>query len=169
MSGLAFGALAGLTVYAVPQVIAAASPLGATAVQMGTLVKLVRVLMLGPVCLVLSLVAPSLSPQVVPDGEFVAGESAPKRLALANLVPWFIIGFLALVACRSLGLVPTRAIAPIGRVATLLTVVSMAGLGLGVDVRTVATAGGRVTAAVVLSLLGLGAISLILLALLHIA
>ena len=169
MSGLAFGALAGLTVYAVPQVIAAASPLGAAAVQMGTLVKLVRVLMLGPVCLVLSLVAPRLAPQDVPDGEFVAGDPAPKRLYLGHLVPWFIIGFLVLVACRSLGLVPTAAIAPIGRIATLLTVVSMAALGLGVDVRVVAKAGGRVTAAVVLSLLGLGAISFTLLAVLHIA
>ncbi|MET4898684.1 putative sulfate exporter family transporter [Sphingomonadaceae bacterium jetA1] len=169
MSGLAFGALAGLTVYAVPQVIAAASPLGTTAVQMGTLVKLVRVLMLGPVCLVFSLLAPRLTPQVVPEGEFVAGAPAPARMDLAHLVPWFIIGFLTLVACRSLGLVPTIAIAPISRVATLLTVISMAALGLGVDVRTVAKAGGRVTAAVILSLLGLGAISLTLLAALHIA
>ncbi|MGK6324676.1 YeiH family protein [Sphingomonas sp. DT-51] len=169
LSGLAFGALAGLTVYAVPQVIAAASPLGATAVQMGTLVKLVRVLMLGPVCLILSLVAPRLAPQVVSDGEVVADEPASKRLDLAHLVPWFIIGFLALVACRSLGLVPVTAIAPISRIATLLTVVSMAALGLGVDVRTVAKAGGRVTATVVLSLLGLGAISLSLLTVLHIA
>ena len=166
MSGLAYGALAGLTVYAVPQVIAAASPLGASAVQTGTLVKLVRVLMLGPVCLVLSLVAPRLAPQVAPVGEVVAGQ-ATKRLGVAHLVPWFIIGFLALVACRSLGLVPTVAIAPIGRIATLLTVVSMAALGLGVDVRVVAKAGGRVTAAVVLSLLGLGAISFALLAVLR--
>ncbi|PZU69329.1 putative sulfate exporter family transporter [Sphingobium sp.] len=169
MSGLAFGALAGLTVYAVPQVIAATSPLGAAAVQMGTLVKLVRVLMLGPACLVLSLLAPRLAPREVPESDFVAGAPSPNRLDLAHLVPWFIIGFLALVACRSLGLVPTVAIAPIGRVATLLTVVSMAALGLGVDVRTVAKAGGRVTAAVILSLLGLGAISLALLAALHIA
>ena len=169
MGGLAFGALAGLTVYAVPQVIAAASPLGATAVQMGTLVKLMRVLMLGPVCLVLSLVASRLAPQAVPAGELVAGEPARRRFDLAHLVPWFIVGFLALVACRSLGLVPTAVIAPIGRIATLLTVVSMAALGLGVDVRTVAKAGGRVTAAVVLSLLGLGAISFTLLAALHIA
>lgn len=169
MGKLAFGALAGLTVYAVPQVIAAASPLGAAAVQMGTLVKLVRVLMLGPVCLVLSLVAPRLAPEVVPDGEFVAGEPAAKRLDFAHLVPWFIIGFLALVACRSLGLVPTAFVTPIGRAATLLTVVSMSALGLGVDVRTVAKAGGRVTVAVVLSLLGLGAISLALLTVLHIA
>ena len=166
MSGLAFGTLAGLTVYAVPQVIAAASPMGAAAVQMGTLVKLVRVLMLGPVCLILSLVAPRLAPQHLPAGEFVAGEPEHKRLDLAHLVPWFIIGFLTLVACRSLGMVPTAAIAPIGRVATLLTVVSMAALGLGVDLRTVAKAGGRVTATVLLSLLGLGAISFGLLAVL---
>jgi uncharacterized integral membrane protein (TIGR00698 family) len=64
LSGHQFGALAGLTVYAVPQVIAAATPGGATAVQMGTLVKLVRVLMLGPVCLILSLVAPTLREEV---------------------------------------------------------------------------------------------------------
>jgi uncharacterized membrane protein YadS len=64
-------------------------------------------------------------------------------------------------------LVPTVAIAPISHIATLLTVVSMAALGLGVDVRVVAKAGGRVTTAVVLSLLGLGAISLALLAVLH--
>jgi uncharacterized integral membrane protein (TIGR00698 family) len=169
MSGLAFGALAGLTVYAVPQVIAAASPLGAAAVQTGTLVKLVRVLMLGPVCLLLSLVAPHLAPQAELRGTQVAGQRRHKRPGLPHLVPRFIIGFLALVAFRSLGLVPAEAIAPIGRIATLLTVVSMAALGLGVDVRIVAKAGGRVTAAVVISLLGLGAISMALLAALHIA
>ena len=60
MTQLGYGALAGLTVYAVPQVIAAAAPFGPKAVQIGTLVKLIRVLMLGPVCLVLSLVTPKL-------------------------------------------------------------------------------------------------------------
>ncbi|WP_242416532.1 YeiH family protein [Sphingomonas panni] len=168
MSGIAFGALAGLTVYAVPQVIAAASPLGVAAVQMGTLVKLVRVLMLGPVCLVLSLIAPRLAPQEPPAGEITAGTAPAKKFDLAHLVPWFIVGFIVMVACRSMGLVPSAAIAPIGRVATLLTVISMAALGLGVDVRTVAKAGGRVTAAVILSLLGLGGVSLTLLAMLHI-
>jgi len=55
LSGLQYGALAGLTVYAVPQVLAATAPVGALAVQLGTLVKLVRVLMLGPVVLMLTL------------------------------------------------------------------------------------------------------------------
>jgi uncharacterized membrane protein YadS len=49
-----YGVLAGLTVYAVPQVLAAAFPVSALAGQVGTLVKLVRVLMLGPVVLALA-------------------------------------------------------------------------------------------------------------------
>src|SRR5437879_13137110 len=60
MTQIAYGALAGLTVYAVPQVLAATAPVGRAAVQIGTLVKLIRVLMLGPVCLALSLVSAKL-------------------------------------------------------------------------------------------------------------
>lgn len=168
MSGNAYGALAGLTVYAVPQVIAATSPLGAAAVQMGTFVKLVRVLMLGPVCLILSLVARPAGRAARGEGS-ADDETTRERLRLAHLIPWFILGFLALMACRSLGLIPTNALEPISHVATLLTVVSMAALGLGVDIRTVVRAGGRVTAAVVLSLIGLAAISLMLIQLLHLA
>ncbi|MDI7776336.1 putative sulfate exporter family transporter [Asticcacaulis sp. EMRT-3] len=159
MKAIGFGAFAGLTVYAVPQVIAAAAPMGPAAVQMGTLVKLVRVMMLGPVSIVLSLIAPRLKPENMPADEYVAGEPVRARLDLAHLLPWFIIGFLVMVVLRAVGLIPHAALAPIDTAANLLTVVSMAALGLGVDVRTVAKAGGPVTAAVVISLLGLAAIS----------
>ncbi|KAA0590484.1 putative integral membrane protein (TIGR00698 family) [Azospirillum lipoferum] len=158
LSGVQYGALAGLTVYAVPQVIAAATPLGATAVQVGTLVKLVRVLMLGPVCLLLSLLAPRLGGEAAASAE----RPRPARPPVHHLVPWFIQGFLAMIALRSFDLIPQAALPAMEHAATLLTVVSMAALGLGVDVRTVARAGGRVTAAVVLSLLALGTISLTL-------
>jgi uncharacterized integral membrane protein (TIGR00698 family) len=169
MSAVAYGALAGLTVYAVPQVIAATAPIGAIAVQIGTLVKLVRVLMLGPVCLVLSLLASRLCEEAEARAPHVTAGDRPRagRPPIHHLVPWFILGFLLLVILRSIGLVPHAALAPIGETATILTVVSMAALGLGVDVRTVAQAGARVTAAVIVSLLGLGAISYALIALLH--
>ncbi len=171
LSGHQFGALAGLTVYAVPQVIAAAAPGGAIAVQMGTLVKLVRVLMLGPVCLILTLIAPKLREDAdqLPPHATTGERPAGGRPTLRRLVPWFILGFLGLVGLRSFGLIPHAALAPANEAATLLTVVSMAALGLGVDIRTVAHAGGRVTAAVVLSLLVLGAISLGLIHLLGLA
>ncbi|UFN47859.1 putative sulfate exporter family transporter [Roseomonas sp. OT10] len=153
-----FGVVAGLTVYAVPQVLAATAPVGATAVQVGTLVKLVRVLMLGPVVVALSLLAPRFRE---------AGEAVPGavRLRLTRVVPWFILGFLAAAALRSLGLVPPAALGPIATVATGLTVLSMAALGLGVDVRSVLRAGPKVVLTVVGSLLVLGVVSLGLVAL----
>ena len=171
LSGLQYGALAGLTVYAVPQVIAAAAPIGPAAVQMGTLVKLVRVLMLGPVCLLLSLVAPGLREEADELPPHVTAGERPRvdRPPLHQLVPWFILGFLGFVGLRSLDMLPHAALAPMGSIATWLTVVSMAALGLGVDVRTVAKAGGRVTVAVILSLLVLGGISLGLIRALHLA
>jgi uncharacterized membrane protein YadS len=78
-------------------------------------------------------------------------------------VPWFILGFLALASLRSLGLIPDGWIAPVSRLAAFLTIVAMAALGLGVDVRVLARVGGRVTLAVTASLAVLlaGAILLI--------
>lgn len=171
LSGLQYGALAGLTVYAVPQVLAAAAPVGAVAVQLGTLVKLVRVLMLGPVVLGLSLLTRRLRDERDEAAPHVTtGERpSPGRLPLHKLVPWFIVGFLALAGLRSDGLIPTASLAPAASVANLLTVISMAALGLGTDLRVVARAGGRVTAAVTASLLILAAISLCLIRLLGIA
>ncbi|GGD02506.1 YeiH family protein [Aureimonas glaciei] len=175
MGEAGYGAFAGLTVYAVPQVIAAASPFGALAVQTGTLVKLTRVMMLGPVCLVLSLLAPHLGAggsDGSPDGD-----ARPYSLHGADgrgrrdvpLVPWFILGFLAMAGLRGLGLIPSELLPILGTAATGLTVVSMAALGLGVDIRAVTAAGGRVMAAAVLSLAALAALSLLLLILLGLA
>jgi uncharacterized membrane protein YadS len=91
-----------------------------------------------------------------------AAKIGAKKISPFKLVPWFIIGFLALAALRSLGLIPDAATAPVTRTAALLTVVSMAALGLGVDVRVLANVGGKVTAAVTLSLMLLLAMSIAL-------
>jgi uncharacterized integral membrane protein (TIGR00698 family) len=146
LSATQYGILAGLTVYAVPQVLAATVPAGIVSTQIGTLVKLVRVLMLGPIVVGLSLVAAHRRKRHA---------DATKAVAISpfKLVPWFIIGFLVLTALRSLQLVPDIVVAPVTKTATILTVLSMAALGLGVDVRVLSTVGGRVTAAVTLSLL----------------
>jgi uncharacterized integral membrane protein (TIGR00698 family) len=141
-----YGVLAGLTVYAVPQVLAATLPIGALSNQVGTVVKLVRVLMLGPVVLALSLVT--------------RRPGARGRPALHQLVPWFIVGFLLALAMRSAGLIPDAVLPSITKLAAVLTTISMAALGLGVDVRVVAKAGPVVTLAVTLSLIVLCLISL---------
>ena len=152
MTGIAYGALAGLTVYAVPQVVAATAPVAASAVQVGTLVKLVRVLMLGPVCLALAPLARRFRD---PGDE----SAAPRRPGLARLVPWFVLGFLAMAALRTVGAIPAALVEPIDTASGLLMLVAMAALGLGVDVRSVARSGAQVTVTVLLSLVALGSIS----------
>jgi uncharacterized integral membrane protein (TIGR00698 family) len=141
-----YGALAGLTVYAVPQVLAAAAPAGLIAVQTGTVIKLLRVLMLGPVIFTLGMLQKN---SVGSEGEH----------AHRGLVPWFIIGFILLVIVRSTGLIPASLIPILLSFSSGLTVVAMAALGLSVNVRTVASAGGRVILAASTSLLVLAAMS----------
>jgi len=153
LSATQYGILAGLTVYAVPQVLAATVPAGLVSTQIGTLVKLVRVLMLGPLVVALSLFAPRLR-----GGS--AGGAKVKPVSPFKLVPWFIIGFLVLAALRSFEIVPDVVVTPVSQIAAVLTVVSMAALGLGVDVRVLSNVGGRVTVAVTLSLMLLLAMSI---------
>lgn len=141
----ASGVFAGLTVYAVPQVVAATAPIGAIAMQTGMLVKLLRVTMLGPVVFALALSS--------------RGAAGDLRLAPSRLVPWFVLGFLAMIAIRASGVVPPAVLPVAAAAANVLTIVSMAALGLGVDLRTVAGAGARVVTAVLLSLAALGLLS----------
>ena len=74
------------------------------------------------------------------------------------------IAFSAKILLEIAGMLP-----PIKVAAGLLTTVSMTVIGLTVDVRVVAEAGVRVTAAVTLSLLVLGSISVALVRLLGVA
>jgi uncharacterized integral membrane protein (TIGR00698 family) len=168
MGGLAYGTLAGLTVYAVPQVFAAAAPLGAQAVQMGTLVKLTRVLALGPVCFILSLLTARLREETdEPPPHVTAGDRPRAGMPpLHRLVPWFIIGFLTMSALRSMAVLPPASLPMMQQTSSLLTILSMAALGLGVDIRVVARAGLRVSLAASFSILALAGIALLLIHLL---
>jgi uncharacterized integral membrane protein (TIGR00698 family) len=138
LSHYQYGVLAGLTVYAVPQVLAAAFPVSVLSGEVATLVKLVRVLMLGPVVLYFALRARDVH---------------GKTPSFATLVPWFIVGFLLLAGLRAGGVIPASWVAPTRLVSMYLTILAMAALGLSADLRSVAKAGSRVIGAVSLSLL----------------
>ncbi len=154
LSEAQYGILAGMTVYAVPQVLAATVPVSVLSTQVGTLVKLVRVMMLGPVVACIALLARGLRA----DQPAVAS----RKQNIFKAVPWFIVAFFALAALRSLSLIPDNAVTPLQEAASFLTVLSMAALGLGVDLRVIGQVGGKVTAAVTLSLVFLFIISLCL-------
>lgn len=150
-----YGVLAGLTVYAVPQVMAATFPFGILSVQVGTVVKLLRVLMLGPVILWLSLL-------IRRKKHFNSG------IRWFRITPWFIIGFMLMAYARSKGLIPTASIDQLHQLSLVLTVVAMAALGLEANFRAIRKTGLSVIMTVTLSLLLLIAIGVCLIHLLHI-
>jgi uncharacterized membrane protein YadS len=104
--------------------------------------------MLGPVVIVLGLLHRSAKPETKPG--------------IGRMVPWFIIGFVAMGVARTAGLLPAWLPVPLRTVATMLTVLSMAALGLAVDARSLVRVGGRVTASVISALGILLAMSLLL-------
>ncbi|MBM4416855.1 MAG: putative sulfate exporter family transporter [Chloroflexi bacterium] len=143
LSHYQYGVLAGMAVYAVPQVIAAAFPVSQLSGEVATTVKLTRVLLIGPVVIAASLL-------------FRHGSGR----GLASFLPWFVIGFLILAAARSTSLLPTAPAELLREGSRALTLVAMAGLGFGVEIAAVRAVGARVAAAVLASLTFLLAVTL---------
>ncbi|MGA1309576.1 MAG: YeiH family protein [Gemmatimonadaceae bacterium] len=151
LSDYQFGVLAGMSVYAVPQVLAATMPVSALAAQVGTLVKLVRVMMLGPVVVAISVIRTRRARRPAPDG----AEAAARPSHPARPLPWFLLGFLGLAALRTAGMIPELIAGRLALASGLLTLVAMAGLGLGVDLRELRRAGPRVSIAAGLAMVAL--------------
>lgn len=151
-----YGVLAGLTVYAVPQVLAAAFAVSTLSGQVATAVKLARVLMLGPVVMFFA----------IRDGRREVGGSSLTARRPSSIAPWFVVGFALLAVLRSAHLIPDGAAASAKLVAGWLTIAAMAALGLSVDVRSVKNVGVRVTLAVAGSLAALLVLAILLIRLL---
>ncbi|MHA7284927.1 YeiH family protein [Arthrobacter sp. MDT3-44] len=158
----AFGVWSGLAVHEVAQVVAVASTAGATALAAATVVKLGRVLMLAPVAAAAGLGERRRSNR---HGTTTAADGNGR--AAAPLVPLFVLGFLALVVLRSLGVLPPPVLDAGRTVATVLLAAGMFGLGAGIDVRRLLRTGGRfavVGAASTLLLAGVSLLGVVVLA-----
>ncbi|MCC6176978.1 MAG: putative sulfate exporter family transporter [Chloroflexi bacterium] len=140
LSHYQYGVVAGMGVYAVPQVLAAAFPVSELSGEIATTVKLGRVMMLGPLVLIVGLIMAKRG----------AGEGT--KLKLNQALPWFLIGFLVLAALRIVGLLPNVVADPAKVVGGWLTILAMAGLGLGVRLSVVRSVGPRVAVAVIVAL-----------------
>jgi uncharacterized integral membrane protein (TIGR00698 family) len=141
LSHYQYGIVAGMGVYAVPQVLAAAFPVSDLSGEIATAVKLGRVMLLGPVVLVVGLVMAASGRREGRSG-----------LRWSTVLPWFVLGFMALAVVRNLGLLPDAVALPLRTAGTWLTILAMAGLGLGVRFAVVRTVGPRVAVAVIISL-----------------
>jgi uncharacterized integral membrane protein (TIGR00698 family) len=134
----AFGVWAGTTIHAVPQVVAAGFAYSAQAGALATLVKLVRVTLLAPFLFIVGFL-------------HARSRGATVAIRYTRLVPPFVYGFVALALCNTLSLFPvlqfrfgTWPLADLlANLGEFLLTLSMAAMGLEVNVRFLAHTGGR--------------------------
>ena len=138
-----YGIVAGIAVYAVPQVVAASFAVSSLSGQVATLVKLVRVLFLGPMIIGLGFLHRN-------SADAPPSQTAMERAKL--YLPWFVAGFLLFAVLRSTGVISDGLGDHAKTLSKLLFVGAMVGLGLGVDLRKVGAVGPRVAATILVSM-----------------
>ena len=159
MSQQSFGLFAGTAVNDTSSVVATATTYGTAATSHAVVVKLVRTLMIIPVCLGLSALTarkqqrPVIAPApaaAVRDGAAGAPASpvalASARMSLrraTKLVPWFLIGFVLVAAVNSCGIIPAGAHSPLEHASVFLVSVALSAIGLSTNVAALRKAGAR--------------------------
>ncbi|WP_425280282.1 YeiH family protein [Methyloferula stellata] len=126
----AFGLWAGASIHEIAQVVAAAYQDGQQAGDFGTIAKLSRVAMLAPVVIALGLMASARK-----DSHGHAPAKAP--------MPWFVLGFVALVGLNSVITVPAGLQSGLVLLTTFLLSMALAAMGLETDIRKLKAKGLR--------------------------
>lgn len=131
MSGMGsddYGLWTGAAIHEVAQVLAAAFQGGEQALESGTIAKLSRVMLLAPLVLSLGYWAAWREGERrdVDGGE----EAGPARVPM----PWFVLGFLAMVVLNSAISVPTAVTTGASAATSILLAAAMAAMGLMTDI-----------------------------------
>jgi uncharacterized integral membrane protein (TIGR00698 family) len=137
LNALEYGVFSGGTLHEIAHVVAAADPAGQAALDLAIIVKLTRVALLVPVAILI--------------GFYLKRKetgAAGEKLTFSTLpIPWFILGFLAVSAFNTTGIVSEAAATTIVNLAYLLIGMAMAGLGMSVDFKSFRQMGGKALAA----------------------
>lgn len=123
----AYGLWVGGSIHEIAQVVAAGYQGGTQAGNSATIAKLTRVMMLAPVVLSLGLLARS------------RGGEARARVPM----PWFVLGFVALIVVNSLFPIPAAIRPAVGVMTAFGLSVALAAMGLETDVRRLRAKGLR--------------------------
>ncbi|GAA2823461.1 putative integral membrane protein (TIGR00698 family) [Aminobacter aminovorans] len=128
----AYGLWAGASIHEIAQVVAAAFQDGQQAGEFGTVAKLTRVMMLAPVVIALGLAARQRA-----RSSRVAHSSPPAPM------PWFVLGFIAMVGVNSVIDIPIEAKSWTVTSTTFLLTMALAAMGLETDIRKLRAKGLR--------------------------
>lgn len=130
-----FGLWSGASIHEIAQVVAAAFQRGQHAGEFGTIAKLSRVILLAPMVLGLGWLARRAAANNASDNTGQGQGQVP--------VPWFVIGFVALVALNSVVSIPDAPKNILITATTVLLTMALAAMGLETDLRKLRMKGMR--------------------------
>jgi uncharacterized integral membrane protein (TIGR00698 family) len=149
LSPQSYGLWAGASIHEVAQVVGAGFQAGQQAGETGTVAKLTRVAMLAPVVMALGLMAAHRC------GREAGGDGKAP-------VPWFVLGFVAVVILNSIVPVPAEIRAAAGVATAVLLSMALAAVGLEADIARLRAKGARPLVLAGLATLFIAGLSLVL-------
>lgn len=130
-----YGRFVGSTVHEVAQVVAAGAAVGTQAADVAVITKMVRVMMLAPFLLALSV--------WLARGRRTQGAAQEAGAHGGITIPWFAVLFIVMAGVNSLGVLPEAVVHGGTHLDNALLAVAMAGLGLTTHVGAIRAAGVR--------------------------
>jgi uncharacterized integral membrane protein (TIGR00698 family) len=154
------GKFIGATIHDVAQVVGAGYSLSREAGDAATITKLMRVALLMPVLVGISLVVRS---RMLDKPDPAGANSATKT----PLLPWFTVAFIALMLINSTGSVPHTIQTRASELSQAFLVLAIAGVGLKTSLKDVTQLGWRPVAMIVLVTLWLAVLTAVYLVAIH--
>ena len=136
LSDAAFGLWAGTAVNDTSSVVATGYAFSEAAGDFATMVKLTRTLSIIPAVLVFAAVNLHLKKKQ-------SGDAAAVKVSIKSIFPWFILGFLAMSALTSLGLLPASVCTVMKHTSKFLMVAALAAIGLNTDFKALCRSGAK--------------------------
>lgn len=133
------GLYTGSTLHEVAHVVGAGNAMGKEISDTAIIVKMIRVMMLAPVLVIMSLALARTAVKAVSNG--VKGADVAKRGKIT--IPWFAFGFLAVIGFNSFDLLPHAVVDGINNVDTFMLTMAMTALGAETSIEKFKKAGAK--------------------------
>lgn len=137
LSDMAYGLWAGTAVNDTSSVVAAGYAFSEAAGDFATMVKLTRTLSIIPTVIAFALINARIKRKEAGTG----GAAVKAKLGLTKIIPWFILGFLALAVINSFGVIPQAVSSGMKDVSKFLMVSALAAIGLNTSFKDMKKSG----------------------------
>lgn len=136
LSDAAFGLWAGTAVNDTSSVVATGYAFSEAAGDFATMVKLTRTLSIIPAVLTFAAIHLHIKKKE-------QSQSTAVKVSIRSIFPWFILGFLAMSALTSLGLIPATLASELKTLSKFLMVAALAAIGLNTNFKSLCRSGAK--------------------------